>query len=714
MGQKIFSPYWYRVAELKPRLNGHVQMYRHLYRGQRWYLLSNSASGTHHRFNSAAYQFIGRLDGKRTVKEIWEASQGTLGDQAPTQDEVIELMGRLHARDLLRSDAAIDTLELFQRQKKQQEQWKQGFSSPLAIRFPLVSPDRFFKKYSFLVIPFASRIAICLWCLVVGSGVVLAALHWPDLTHDMADRVLTPSNLFYIWMIFPLVKLFHELSHAFAIRLHGGEVTEMGIMLLAFTPIPYVEASASASFPNKWDRMAVAAAGVATELFIAVLALFLWLNVESGIVSSLCYNVMLIGGVSTLLFNGNPLLRFDGYYIFADLLEIPNLAQRSRQYLTYLFQRYILRLQGAELRPTAKGEKVWFVVYGVCSSLYKILVIVGLILLVSSKFFFIGSILAIWAVVVMLVLPGFRSFLHVLDMSSRYGQRRRLVFTALLPLSALLIFLLCIPVPLHTQAEGVVWVDENSQVRAGTDCFIKQVLVEANSKVQKNEKLLLCVDPFLESELGELRAGVLELQAFQQAEPLRNSVQRDIWKSKIRTVQAKLDRTRERKEQLIVRSPGNGLFVLPEVQNLPGRYVKQGTMLGYILGGSASVIKVVVPQTDISLIRQRNSKVELRRVGSRELVETTTISRETPAAGYQLPSPALGTTGGGLIAVDPADPEGTRSLDRVFVLDISLPKTEAPNLLGQRVYVRFSLGREPIIGQWYRKLRRLFLRRFHV
>ena len=123
--------------------------------------------------------------------------------------------------------------------------------------------------------------------------------------------------------------------------------------------------------------MTVAAAGMAVELFVAALALFLWLNVESGRVSAIAYNVMLIGGVSTLLFNGNPLLRYDGYYVLADWIEIPNLAQRSTRYLGYLLQHYILGVDDAVSPVTAPGERAWFICYGIASFCYRLFILAG-------------------------------------------------------------------------------------------------------------------------------------------------------------------------------------------------------------------------------------------------------------------------------------------------------------------------------------------------
>ena len=106
------------------------------------------------------------------------------------------------------------------------------------------------------------------------------------------------------------MKALHELGHSYAVKRWGGEVHEIGIMFLVFMPVPYVDASESAGFQSKWQRAFVGAAGILVEIFLASLALFIWLNAEEGLVRAFAFNVMLIGGVSTLFFNGNPLLRF--------------------------------------------------------------------------------------------------------------------------------------------------------------------------------------------------------------------------------------------------------------------------------------------------------------------------------------------------------------------------------------------------------------------
>src|SRR6185436_1259918 len=163
------------------------------------------------------------------------------------------------------------------------------------------------------------------------------------------------------WLCFPLVKICHELGHAYATKVFGGEVHDLGVMLLVFTPVPYVDATSAATFRSKWQRILVGGAGMVVELFIASFALFFWLGAQPGTARTVAHTVVLIAGVSTLAFNANPLLRYDGYYMLADLLEIPNLYMRSRSWVRYLTERYLLGRKDVEVPGATPGEKWWFV-----------------------------------------------------------------------------------------------------------------------------------------------------------------------------------------------------------------------------------------------------------------------------------------------------------------------------------------------------------------
>ena len=215
------------------------------------------------------------------------------------------------------------------------------------MTIPLWDPDRFLESTLFLLQPFRGVLGSLLWLSVVAPATLIAGLYWGELSSDFSDRVLTAQGLVILALVYPFVKLAHELAHAYTTKAMGGEVHELGIMFIVFYPVPYVDASSAAVFSGKWQRVLVGAAGMAAEVFLAALAFYLWLTVEPGVIRACAYDLILIAGVSTLIVNGNPLLRFDGYYILSDLLEIPNLASRSTRYWAEAFDR---RLFGAEPR----------------------------------------------------------------------------------------------------------------------------------------------------------------------------------------------------------------------------------------------------------------------------------------------------------------------------------------------------------------------------
>lgn len=715
MSDSLFSPSWYRVAELRPRLRAHVELHRHEYRGEVWFVLQDHASGRSHRFTPAAYRFMGLMDGRATVQELWDAANEQLGDQAPNQDEVIRLLGQLHAADALLCDVPPDSRELFRRYQRHQGMlWKRRLATPLAVRFPLFDPERFLARTLWLVRPLFSWFGALLWILVVGIGTVLAGVHWSELTDDIVDRAMTPHNLLLLWLIYPLVKALHELGHGYAVKNWGGEVHDIGIMLLVLAPVPYVDASAASGFRDKWARMVVGGIGIAVELFLASLALFTWLLVEPGAVRAVAYNVMLIGGISTLFFNGNPLLRFDGYYVLADALEIPNLGTRSNKYLGYLVQRYAFGLREAESPAHSTWERGWFVFYGIASFLYRMMIMFVIILYIAGKFFAIGVLLALWAAFSQIIKPMGKGLGFLFGSPRLRRNRGRAYAVSAAAVAAIALALFIAPAPLWTVAEGVIWPGERSQVRAATDGFVTRVLVPDGTEVAAGEPLLATEEPFLSARVEVLEAQLRELEARLMSEQYRDRVQAAVIREEIAAVQADRDRTRGRAEDLIVRSPAAGRFVLPGAKDLPGSFLRQGQVVGYVITPDDLTARVAVGQDDIGMVRgrTRGARVVIDEYGAQD--HPAPVLREVPGGTTTLPTPALGTTGGGRFAVDPRDPEGRKTLARVFEFEVALPPDLAQVHLGSRVLVRFDHGSEPLGFQLYRALRQLLLRQFGV
>ena len=247
-----------------------------MYREDNWYILRDESSGRHHRFNEAAYNFIKLINGKRTVNQIWETMQDELGDDAPTQDEVINLLGQLHYADHLLSDLTPDVEELIDRRSKQRKKLLLSrIGNPLAIRIPLVDPDRVLTRWMPFARPFFTKTAAVIGLIIMLFALLEMTRHWSLISNHATEHALSPSNLLIIWFVYPFIKGIHELGHGFAVKKWGGEVHELGIMLLVMMPVPYVDASAASSFRSKQRRMIVGAAGIIVELLLASIALLL-------------------------------------------------------------------------------------------------------------------------------------------------------------------------------------------------------------------------------------------------------------------------------------------------------------------------------------------------------------------------------------------------------------------------------------------------------
>ncbi|WP_455365414.1 hypothetical protein [Kaarinaea lacus] len=715
----LFSPSWYRVSNLRPRLRSHAQVHRHFYRGQLWYVVQNHSTGRFHRFSPEAYFIIGLMDGKLTLNEIWESAAQRLGDDMPTQEEVINLLTQLHRADVLQSDSVPATEELQLRDSKQVRRKRlQTLRSPLAIRIPLLDPEKFLHGLSPVFAPLFSGFGTLLWLLVVSWAVFLAAGHWSALTENISDRVLAMDNLLLLWITFPFVKALHELGHGFAVKRWGGEVHEMGIMFLVFMPVPYVDASAASAFSSKYQRMVVGSAGMLVEVFIAALAMFVWLNVEPGIVRAVAFNVMLIAGVSTVLFNGNPLLRFDGYYILMDWLEIPNLGTRSNQYLGYLIQRYAFGLQKAQSPVAVPGERGWFVFYSIASFFYRMFIFVTIIWFVAGKFFVIGVLLAIWAATTTLIIPLIKQAWFVTSSPRLSRQRGRALGVSGVFVFTVLAVLLMVPVPSGSIVEGVIWAPEKSIVRASAAGLITGLVAQSGQKVNPSDILVECEEPGLSAEVRVLEAQLKELRARYDAERVKDKTQAQITQQDIEHVQGMLVRAEERQQDLIIRSPAQGEFVVSDPLDMPGRFVRRGEVIGYVMNFKDATARIVVEQEDVDLVRKHLRDIKVRLSDRLATVIPAELEREVPAATDELPSPALSISGGGTIATRPdaqsSNDVSSIALRKSFQFDVKLHTDIPVTTIGERVYVRLTREPEPLAVQWFRLGRQLFLSKFNV
>jgi putative peptide zinc metalloprotease protein len=239
-------------------------------------------------------------------------------------------------------------------------------------------------------------------------------------------------------------------------------------------------------------------------------------------------------------------------------------------------------------------------------------------------------------------------------------------------------------------------------------------MAQPGTRVRPGEVLIVCRDPALSEQVQELDARRRELLARYAEQHVKDLVKSEIIKEELAHVQESLARARERASELTIRSRTTGIFVAPQAADLPGRFVKQGELLGHVVELGTITVRTVVSQPVIDLVRKQTRAVEVRL--AERLAETfpAAITRAVPGASERLPSPALGSQGGGQFATDPQDKQGVKSIQKVFQVDLELSAPSRVINVGGRVYVRFDHGWAPLGLQWYRQVRQLFLARFNV
>ena len=722
-----FSESWYRVADLRPRLRATVQMHRQHFRGLTWHVVQDPASNQFFRLNEEAYRFVALLDGRRTVAEVWRLCNEQLGDSAPTQGEAIQLLGQLYTSNLLQGDMPPDAEGLLRRYRQRITREVQSYlSNILFIRIPIFDPDRFLDRTVGLFGQVFTVWGFALWLVLIGTGLYFVAGRAGEIVHGASD-ILDPKGLPLLYLSVVLVKIVHEFGHAFACKKFGrqggsgGEVHVMGIMFLIFTPLPYVDASSSWAFRNKGHRAIVGAAGMIIEMACAAVAAVVWSQTGSGSpMHTVAYNIMFVGSVSTILFNANPLLRYDGYYILSDLLEIPNLAQRGKEYVYYLVRRWVWNVRQARNPAHTRGEQVWLFVYAVASMVYRIFISVAILLFVSSRLPFLGALLAAMAIVAWVIVP-IGKFVHYLSSSGELLRvRPRAIASSLLVPAVILAALGLIPAPDHCYVEGIVEPIQIAIIYPAAEGFLREYYPSGRTVSPDGPPLAHLENPDLVAQEKAWQAEKESLEGRYDLLRARGDLATaQATQEQIDAADGKIRRLKEQLADLDVRAPFEGTWLAPQLDRERGGYMDRHRQVGVVATLDNLYVRAVATQDVADLLKaEANPAVEMRVDGRPDVTFGGTIKLFLPAGQQRLPSPALGYAGGGPIAVAADDKQGMKASEHLFEIQVepAPPDVDHPVrlLAGQRVVIQFSNERKPLLAQWWRSLLQLIQRRFKV
>ncbi|ASJ75287.1 hypothetical protein IMCC3135_26160 [Granulosicoccus antarcticus IMCC3135] len=702
------NPLWQCMAGLRFVLCDCVSVDTLNYGGSNSYLLRNAFNLQQLRLSQGVFQLLEKMDGQRTLEQVCALSTTSQELTPIRQHEIISTITQLQAAGMVESDKPREVATLVEqhqeeRRRRQLARWMRLISP----RFCLLNPDQFLTRSFPWIAWLFQPLFLFVWLgisLYAGSQ---ALMQWDALTTYGAQRLDDPGQWVLLVCVYPIVKGLHELGHCFAAKSGGAAVNEMGITLLVFLPVPYVDASAASVFADKYRRMLVGAAGIMVEVFLASVALFVWLHVDDGLLRDSAFAIMLIGGVSTLLFNGNPLLRFDGYYVLADAIEIPNLSSRASQYHVYLFRRYVLGADTQKPASLTTRERRWFAFYGVAALVYRTGVSIGIALFLMVSVPVLGALMAIWLLSIQLLVPLVRQFHYLMFSPALTGRRVRAVGLLAGGFSVFAGLLTLASFPSSTVVDGVVLLPDHAVVRAEVDGFLQTQTVADETSVERGDVLFVLTNAPLKADIDVLQARVFELQTRHDLAGFDQRVARDIHAERLTEAKADLLQLRQREAGLVVRSPGMGTLQVPFGHDREGRFIHQGDMLAYLANQADVVIRVVATQKDASRIREGSGNIEVRLAERSGRISPGTLLREVPLASDQLPNAALGSRSGGAIQVDARDERGTTVLERVFAFDITIPFSARGRYVGSRASVRFQHSSQPLLPRWIDEVKRM-------
>jgi putative peptide zinc metalloprotease protein len=691
-----------------------------------WYVLENPSNNKFSRVSEESYQFIALLDGNRTVEDVWRLCDERLGDLAPTQGEIIQLLGQLYCSNILYVGLALDAESLFNRYRMRVRRQIQGFlTNLLFVRIPLIDPNNFLDRWLSVFGRVFTLPGFLLWLVVLFTGLYFVIGNLGELVYQSSD-VLAPDNLILLYVCMVVIKISHEFGHAFAckrfgrINGSGGEVHVMGVMFLVFVPLPYVDASSAWAFRRKRYRAIVGMSGVMVELFAAAVAAIIWANTSTGIIHIIAYNIIFIASISTLIFNGNPLLRFDAYYVLSDLIEIPNLGNRSRSHLYCLVKKFCWGLKNTRSPAHTIGESIWFTFYGLASTAYRIFICVRILLFLNNRLpeelFLLVPIFAGTAIITWVIFPIGRFIRYLATSSELSRSRTRAIGTTLGTLASIILFIGIIKMPDYCRVEGVVEPVDLSVIYMETDGFINGYLPSEKAIDPNGPPLIEAFNERLKAEQKALIAERTALQTKQRIAEMREIAVAQMLGEQILALEERIERIKYELASLKLHAPRRGVWVSPDIEKAGGMYLSRGERIGYVADLDDVLIRATAKQKlAAQLIEQARKEVEIRVKGCPSGLVKGQLEEIFPAGLEVLPSQALGYAVGGSMPTTPRDPYGIRAAELFFELRIRPDNDSSVRLLaGQRVIVRLQTRSKPLAVQWWLSLRQLFQRRFRI
>lgn len=678
------------------RISESVRFTPQVYHDQTFYHVRNSANGTWYRIGYDEYVFLSLCDGQTSFCEALALTAQRRGASA---------LPATQAESLYRWAIEQGIVELTE-DDRPRDQHKQAAGTalqklnPFWIRIPIGRPERLLDTlapcFNWLFSPLATLLSLVLMSIAAAT-----VFRHADRFQQAAAGILAPDNWLYLLGAWVVLKLIHECGHAIVCRRYGGTVRQTGIILAFFAPLAYVDVTDSWAFRSRWQRIHTALAGIYVELLIASLAVFCWLHSDSAVYQSLAYNIVVMASLSTLLFNANPLMKFDGYYVLSDLLQIPNLYARASEVVQQTTSR--LAYGTSPAGGAATGRQYWILlIYGVAAFCWRLFICASMTLTASVLLEGAGILLSALAIVAWFATPLLKSAKHfhqVAQTSLPRAARASIVLITICTSVAAGVWLL--PVPFRNTVPGVVTLPDGQIVRAAAQGFIDGIHVSDGEWVQQGQLLVTLRHPETElrhrDQLLQLQQETIRLKAAQQSHDVQTAA---VAADKLKSLQQQLAETQALVDGLQVVATTDGVVLARDLNRRHHTFVREGDELLCIDDGQSREVRLSVAEHDYAEVDRRTGQAQQLHIGTRPSM-TAVLDRAVPRASRQLPFPSLAAGYGGPLAVR-ANNEGGDEFELTeqrFEATLTLPAASKQPAIGERGYIVLD-SQHRTIGSW--------------
>lgn len=639
-----------------------------------------------HRFFRVGYEeyvFLSLLDGQTTIPQACGLAASKLGSRAPTADQAKTIARWLLTNGLAHFDSDPPPVR---RQTTDHAASPSnpagrliGKLNPFWIKLPLPGVDGLINRYADAFRPLLSRTAVAVGMLLIMVAAFVLMANWHEFVAS-STALFHPGNWVWLLLTWVILKVVHELAHAVACSDQGGSVRETGIVFILFAPLAYVDVTSCWRMNSRWSRIAVAAAGMYVELLIAAFAIFAWQHTDSPHYRFLLHNLVVVAGLSTLLFNANVLMRFDGYFMLADLIEIPNLYSEGSAAIRRIARRWI---SGEEPAPTTlQGWRKRFVlVYGIASLLWRVMICMSLAIAASTMFAGAGILMTLLGLLLWIGSPLAKLYRYGLDLKSRSPNQ----FLRATGISMFLVFvgawvLVWLPLPTSIRVSAISQYIPDTMIRSRVGGFLVGIHVRDGDRVSQGDLLVELENRSLTNDLRQLEIERAQNEIrLRQATGKHDAGELQILGENQRAVDQRINQLHEQVAALQVRAPRDGYVV---ARNLPaklGTYLHEGDAFMVVAGESDKELVAMVRHDEVDEVRPLvGTDVPIRLAGFHQT--NGRLDRIEPRASDELLDQALAATEGGSLAVRAAtDPEDQqlRLLQPHFRARVELDPTTA-------------------------------------